>query len=419
MNQNSVLFLCVLLSWISVTISCDNWQECPKFKEKKTRKTWSNCNCNTNTDTTVKPTTPPPIDDFHDEEVEDESCRPYNPTVPDFSRPGQRVSITKCHEYLWEIKVRIERSERERQCQESKPKNQIFKREVTIEENPGDSLDINGTSSSVPTLMIMGGHDAFPKEFPHMGAVGWKSSDPNRDWKFMCGSTLISSKFALTAAHCSSADSRDTTISDVLPKIVRFGVEDIVNLFDFDHSATDRNISKIHVHPQYKSPIKYFDIALLELDEPITFNKFVQPACLWPEDMDRVKNGTVTGWGVTNPDAHEGHPYLQAADLDVVDDKSCEEFLWRYHNRRWRGLEEHQFCAGQMAGGVDSCQGDSGGPFQRKIPLPPQVARREGNMHHIVGVTSFGISCGKKELPGIYTKVSKFLDWIEPIVWPS
>ncbi|KAI5651410.1 trypsin domain-containing protein [Phthorimaea operculella] len=417
MKKSSVLLLCVLLSWISVAVSCDDWQQCSKFKKKKTRKVWNNCHCNAdnNKPDPVKPTPTPPIND--EVPVEDESCKPYNPTMPNLGRPGQRISVTKCHEYLWEIKVRIERSERERKCRESKALKRVFKREEPSDEKPEKGF--NHPIAGKPSLFIMGGHDAFPKEFPHMGAVGFLSSDPNRKYKFMCGSTLISAKFALTAAHCSSADSRDTTISDIVPKIVRFGVEDIVNLIEGDHSAVDRNILKIHVHPQYKSPIKYYDMALFELDKPITFNKFIQPACLWTEDTTRVKNGTVTGWGVTNPDAHEGHPYLQAADLDVIDDKTCEEYLWSYHNRRWRGLEEHQFCAGQMAGGVDSCQGDSGGPFQTKIPLPPQVAWREGNMHHIVGVTSFGISCGKKELPGIYSKVSKFLDWIEPIVWPS
>lgn len=39
-------------------------------------------------------------------------------------------------------------------------------------------------------------------------------------------------------------------------------------------------------------------------------------------------------------------------------------------------------------------------------------------MSHIVGITSFGIACGS-EVPGIYTRVAEFLDWIEPKVWPE
>lgn len=57
-------------------------------------------------------------------------------------------------------------------------------------------------------------------------AVGWKA--PDGTWIFKCGSTLISSKFTLTAAHCTRASDRDTTIADVVPKIVRLGDKNII-----------------------------------------------------------------------------------------------------------------------------------------------------------------------------------------------
>lgn len=59
-----------------------------------------------------------------------------------------------------------------------------------------------------------------------------------------------------------------------------------------------------------------------------------------------------------------------------------------------------------------SRQGDSGGPIQIKMPLDTN-----GNMHWILGVTSFGIKCGRKNRPGVYTRVSSFIDWIEENVW--
>lgn len=40
-------------------------------------------------------------------------------------------------------------------------------------------------------------------------------------------------------------------------------------------------------------------------------------------------------------------------------------------------------------------------------------------MHVIVGITSFGLGCARKNTPGIYTKISHFIDWIEKIVWPK
>lgn len=40
-------------------------------------------------------------------------------------------------------------------------------------------------------------------------------------------------------------------------------------------------------------------------------------------------------------------------------------------------------------------------------------------MYTIVGVTSFGKSCGTIGVPGVYTRIYAYNDWIENIVWPN
>lgn len=58
-------------------------------------------------------------------------------------------------------------------------------------------------------------------------------------------------------------------------------------------------------------------------------------------------------------------------------------------------------------------QGDSGGPLQVK---------KENDyypIYSVVGVTSFGKACGIKNVPGVYTRVSQYIPWIENIVWPQ
>lgn len=47
-------------------------------------------------------------------------------------------------------------------------------------------------------------------------------------------------------------------------------------------------------------------------------------------------------------------------------------------------------------------QGDSGGP----------LTCERNQTHYIYGVVSWGDSCGEEGKPGVYTKVIKYMDWI-------
>lgn len=56
----------------------------------------------------------------------------------------------------------------------------------------------------------------------------------------------------------------------------------------------------------------------------------------------------------------------------------------------------------------DACQGDSGGPLV--------MVNEFNNSIRLIGVTSFGDFCGGP-VPGVYTAVYNYLEWIENIVW--
>ncbi|KAJ8714709.1 hypothetical protein PYW07_002934 [Mythimna separata] len=321
-------------------------------------------------------------------------CRPYNPPQPSFRAPGRRPCEIKCYEYIWQLKIRHIRNQRLEKCH------------IEMERSmPNFNL----------ALGAIGGHDTEAGEFPHMGAIGWQASSGG--WVFKCGSSLISPTFVLTAGHCSRAV-LDTSISDPVPKIVRLGDKNIIDVYTNGFLPIDAMIRRIIVHPFYRPPKKYYDIALMEFEKPVEFSKFVQPACLWTK-YNTSSLGTeaiLTGWGVVETTGKTISPELQAAVVDFIDTSLCDQLLYPSCNRNWCGVRDNQICAGKLAGGVDACQGDSGGPLQVQIPLPITT---EGNMHYIVGVTSFGIGCALPNLPGIYSRVSMYLDWIESVVWPG
>ncbi|KAL4717175.1 hypothetical protein ACJJTC_017062 [Scirpophaga incertulas] len=257
---------------------------------------------------------------------------------------------------------------------------------------------------------IVGGRISEPGVFPHMGTVGWEAEE----YQYLCGTTLISSKYSLTAAHCKSV-SLDVVITLSLKnaeaKVVAFGGIDIKEFHVI------KKIKRFIQNDAYqKNPVlRYDDIALIYFDSPVRFSLDILPACLWRGPVGGIAHFNVTGWGQISKDNNStSRPKkLHYAEVDFIDNQECAMKLAPVQNRNWNGLRVHQFCAGKLEGGVDACQGDSGGPIQFMQPID-----NDSTLNYVVGVTSFGYGCGLKNMPGVYTNVTSYLCWIEKTVWP-
>lgn len=261
--------------------------------------------------------------------------------------------------------------------------------------NPG-----NGGGLTL-TLMVVGGIKTEAKEFPHMALLGFGPED-NISWR--CGGTLISDKFVMTAAHCVyTSDMGEVSF-------VRLGDLDITTETDDAQPQQFRVINRIQ-HPAYGSLSHYNDIALLELDHPATFTKYVRPACL-PSDEDLSNAQLIaTGWGALQYGASINRD-LMKVDLRYYATGQCKE-VFPPQARLENGIDgDSQICAGGVDESKDTCQGDSGGPLQIKTSNSPAI-------YEVVGITSFGKGCGAINVPAVYTKVAHFVPWIEQIVWPN
>ncbi|NXG59863.1 ACRO protein, partial [Hemiprocne comata] len=236
---------------------------------------------------------------------------------------------------------------------------------------------------------VVGGTDARP------GAWPWIVSIQNR-WLagtgHICGGSLISPQWVLTAAHCFDQARHITTWRVVIgaTRLSQLGPE-----------AQVRNISHLLVHKHFNNISMRNDIALLELDQPVQCSSYIQLACV-PDASLKVSELTtcyVSGWGATTARSGDTSDVLQEAKVQLVDVHLCNSSGW------YRGeIHPYNLCAGYAQGGIDTCQGDSGGP----------LVCRENNADYfwLVGVTSWGRGCARAKRPGIYTATQHFYNWI-------
>lgn len=248
--------------------------------------------------------------------------------------------------------------------------------------------------------LIFGGARANVTEFPHMAVIGWTTSAAhNIAWK--CGGSLITERFIVTAAHCAVDEENNA------PSVVRVGDVNLASDEDDEYSQ-QINIARFIRHPQHRFSSKYDDIALIELEEEVNLTVAVCPACIWHDAYLPYDTFDVAGFGATGY-VEKGSPQLLKAYLRMENREKCSEDFVATRGLP-NGISEKQLCASNI--GMDTCQGDSGGPLQftlnsynRRIPT-------------LVGVTSFGRSCGFGSF-GVYQKIQPHIGWIESVVGES
>jgi len=160
----------------------------------------------------------------------------------------------------------------------------------------------------------------------------------------------------------------------------------------------DFDVIKITMHKDYNRYTYKNDIALIRLSESAFTNPGTIPICLPSKAMKNPELvnelGIVTGWGTI----YYGGPHSETLMEVLVP-------IWEQADCRAaykQQIEDTNLCAGVRAGGRDSCQGDSGGPLQLEI----------NGRWSAVGVVSYGIRCAEPGYPGIYTRVTEYLNWI-------
>jgi len=252
-----------------------------------------------------------------------------------------------------------------------------------------DSLYSEGTCKIQPLGNSAFGHPAAQRKrrvvgegTPVDGALGAFQVAIYQGENFKCGGTLVSDLWVLTAAHC-----------------LRGGNLKVYGNVRFNSNLGDDLGVEIAIqHPDYHN-LSQFDIGLIKLKKTIDqFNALEDLACLPPKDYQ--PDGTsvaIYGYGSTHVENMIFPEQLQQGLLMYYPHNLCGYI-------KKRNNAENLFCA---RGASAACQGDSGGPVTYDDSQTGKTL--------LVGVTSSG-RCGNQQRPGLYVRVSKFIDWIHDMV---
>ncbi|XP_042347115.1 transmembrane protease serine 12 [Plectropomus leopardus] len=235
---------------------------------------------------------------------------------------------------------------------------------------------------------IVGGRAASEGAWPWQVSIQIMS-------RHLCGGTIISSLYVLTAAHCFHRHLRIRGYFRVVAGL---------NMISSPGGQTQiRFIREVKMHKGYNTSTSDNDVTLLRVSSPFIFTDHVQPVCT-PHNVTHeftlnFSHCFISGWGSTS---YRGRLMnrLQEAEVELIDRRTCNLITW------YNGfITENMICAGLESGAADSCQGDSGGPLQ--------CYSEEEDRFYVVGVTSTGYECGLPHRPGVYARTSRFAGWLK------
>nr|XP_017090912.2 uncharacterized protein LOC108121377 [Drosophila bipectinata] len=242
--------------------------------------------------------------------------------------------------------------------------------------NPSKSIEAKEL-----TVRIHNGDDA--EKVPWMAGIYSKGI-------FICGGTLITSQYVLTAAHCvKSKEKKDLYVT--------------LGVYDRSIYTPPFEVDGTISHHGYNTENHINDIALIRLKHEVAFNDMVRPVCI-SLDMDKIGRQVETidnmmafGWGLTEQNRLSGT--LQSLSLDRFNRKNCAD-------KFEKEIDIKQICAGMTDNKGDTCTGDSGGPLVRKFET-----NKNKTAHVQLGIVSYGDP--RCSGIGVYTNVIQYVDWIE------
>lgn len=250
---------------------------------------------------------------------------------------------------------------------------------LTADDDLADAANLSGQR-------VFNGHSANTNQFPYQVSIRTIATGGGAG---ICGGSIISATWVLTAAHC--------TINGA-QFVMRFGT---LNLqFGGVSHTSFRQIN----HPNYNPVNLNNDIAVVSIPSALTFSPAIRVVRL----PTRAQSGatfanlqtTVSGWGAVSATGG-AQTMLRWANKRVITNAQCAQ---RYGNS---AVVAHVVCTLGYTGSQSVCGGDSGGPLVlNEGGEPTQIGVVAFSAHPDIG----GCAAGH---PSGFMRTASFLAWIQ------
>ncbi|XP_053663827.1 brachyurin-like [Anopheles marshallii] len=234
---------------------------------------------------------------------------------------------------------------------------------------------------------IVNGYIAQPGQFPYQVALLSNFADGTG----LCGGSVLSNNYVLTAAHC---------VDIATSGLVIYGAEDRTNENEPSQVRIAFEQSGIRLHPNWNPALIRYDIATVRVVSPVTYTNRIQPVTL-PRLSDVGNDfagliGTVSGFGRFADSIPQASNVLRYVNNPIQTNLACSV--------RFPGVVQPENICLSGDSGRGACQGDSGGPL---------TIVRDGTTVQL-GVVSFGLALGcELNWPSVFARTTSFLSWIE------
>ncbi|XP_017469719.1 PREDICTED: brachyurin-like [Rhagoletis zephyria] len=234
---------------------------------------------------------------------------------------------------------------------------------------------------------IISGTPASSGQFPWQVIL---KLDPQDD--LLCGGSIISTIWVLTAAHCTYGQSS---------MFLMFGTV----LFN-NPNALNMTATQLYVHPNYNDATLNNDVSLIQLPTALTFSKTIQPIQLVPSSYANFnfigQIAMIAGFGLTDDENLDFSNNLLYAQVEIINNNNCESVFGA------NVVISSTLCAqGENGTDMSICSGDSGGPLI--------TTDRTGTWMQI-GINSFVAEDMCTEgYPSGYARLTSFLGYISQV----